>query len=228
MYLAEGRLLTPNDVEGWILDRAASDARAGAPSRWIWADVWYQPEDVEREEEDGVIFKKGAKLHIEPMTGWTRRPDPDLPSSGIRGHGTVKYATPSEPHREQPVRAGSEGVLDELRLRARTLVSAYGWTEAQATVYILTDLAPIAATYAKKLVEEQDRRPKAMSRKHLQLAEFTAEHLIRQGESLAVRMAAWNALYPDWAYRTVSHFGGDSVLALRRTEDDQDIDSRHR
>lgn len=58
------------------------------------------------------------------------------------------------------------------------------------------------------------RRPRVMSRKHLALAVFAAEHSAPQ--SLKQRMAAWNAAYPEWAYTTVTNFGRDLKSAERR------------
>lgn len=198
-HLPEGQLLQPEEVEGWILEQAAWDARAGAPTEWY--QIWIQPEDIYRREGDALLLQPHAKVHVE----------------GVKEHRVVEYATPASPNREQPVRAG--GVLYSLWLHTQDLSRKYEWTPAQSTLYILTGLAPIAATYATKMIGEQNLRPKAMSSKHLQLAEFTAEHL---HEPLAERMAIWNERYPEWAYRTVSHFGGDSVLALRRTEGGQE------
>jgi hypothetical protein len=85
----------------------------------------------------------------------------------------------------------------------------------QAATFVLTGLIPYAAAAESALQQMQirGRRAREMSVKHLELAVFTEQHA---GEPLAVRMAAWNAEYPEWAYQRDTNFYWDSQQVVKR------------
>jgi hypothetical protein len=115
------------------------------------------------------------------------------------------------PTARERVRNGA--VLDKLRRLALLLAQDMLWSPEQAATFVLTGLVPFAESFARALEAHRGRRPREMTYKHMELAVFTAQ---RDRESLAERMGEWNAAHPEWAYKTVEHFGGDSRLAVRR------------
>jgi hypothetical protein len=200
IQLPEGRLLSPGAIENWIAEQAAQD---GAPSLWI-VGVPIQPDDL--------TLDNGGYLTLrirEPQVG-TPLPDSvkEAPSWDYRW---LEFSTPTLKRVRERVRAGA--VLDQLRRLALLLSDAYLWNRAQATTFALTGLVPYSDAFVRWLEKKRGRRPREMTYKHLELAVFTQLHT---GQTLAARMAQWNAANPKWAYRTVEHFGGDSRLAVRR------------
>lgn len=206
-YLPQGALLEPQHVDGWIREQAMRD---GAPS-WWFVDVWVQPEEVERQERDGVILAPGTKLHFEPPLGWTRQPTFGAPSTSPMEPRFVEYATPLSARQQQAVRAG--GALDTLRLLSLYFRNRWKWTPEQGATFVLTGLVPYAGEIAEHIAIQHGRRPRPMSLKHLELAVFHTRHT---GESLALRMAQWNEQHPDWAYESADQFSSDSARAYRR------------
>lgn len=123
------------------------------------------------------------------------------------------------------------GVLDDLRVLGETLSRAYGWTPAQATVFVLTDAVPLLEEIR---VRTDVRSQPAASRIRLEVeptvpAARVAAAYRREQQRLLVsrprplgekslelarfvaesdpaltwreRLEGWNAAHPDWAYR---------------------------
>jgi hypothetical protein len=210
-FLPEGQLLAPDAVDVWVKQQAARDGR---PSLWL-AGVWVHPEQVEWDSSTGelILGRNGVPMRLAHLKGGSA-PAPEtvdeVPSYGPRW---LQYSTPGWPNGRERVRAG--GVLDQLRWLSMVLTDSSRWTAEQSTTFVLTGLIPIAWEYAQLVARRRQggRHPRDMTYKHLELAAFTTLH---HSETLASRMEQWNAAHPDWAYRTVQHFGGDSNQSIRR------------
>jgi hypothetical protein len=201
-HLPEGVVLAPHQVDGWIREQALRDGLAS----WRFMGVWVQPEEIERQDSDGVVLAPGTKLHFDPEPGST--------GADVMGTMMLEYATPLSASRRQPVRGG--GVLDTLRRLSHFYQHlAWEWIAAQGTTFVLTGLVPYAAKWAEHVAIQAGRRPRPMSTKHLTLAVFT-ERYSRSREGLAQRIAHWNELHPSWSYTNVDQFSSDSARALRR------------
>jgi hypothetical protein len=198
-HLPQGKLLTPQQVDGWIHEQALRDGNFS----WRFVGVWVHEEEIERKDPDGVVLKPGTKLRFDPPPG----------SNGADVMWTMllEYVTPLGTVRMQAVRGGS--VLDTLRLLSLFYKHLWEWTAAQGTIFVLTGLVPYADTWAQKVAMQHGRRPRPMSLKHLELGVFAQRY---SGEGLARRMARWNDLHPDWAYNSADQFSSDSARALRR------------
>jgi hypothetical protein len=208
-HLPHGALLAPHEVDGWVRELAL---REGPPS-WWFMDVWVHADEIAGDpESDGVILADGAKLRFEPTFARTRLPQPggDIPAPTMAPR-YLEYATALNSRNRVAVRAG--GVLDTVRLFSLFYNHLWDWTEAQGALFVLTGLVPYAAKWAEAVAVQHGRRPRPMSLKHLELAVFTQRH---GGEGLALRMARWNDLHPDWAYTSADQFSSDSARALRR------------
>jgi hypothetical protein len=195
----QGRLLALGDVEGWVHDHAAQE---DSPSWWLSGVP--VPAAAIRHERDGSVTidhlrftpKRGLELH-------------EFPSLHRR---SLSYLTPQLLLMTQPV--AEEGVLDQLRRVSLFLEFLNFWLPADATTYVLAGLVPYAWRYAEALQQGRGRRPQGMTDKHMELAVFVSER--PQGESLASKMSAWNAIHPEWQYEQTNSFGGHSQLAIRR------------
>jgi hypothetical protein len=193
------RLLVLGDVDGWVQDVAG---REGQPSWWL-SGVPVPAAGI-RDERDGSVTID--HLGFTPQRGLDLH---EVPSVHRR---YLDYLTPQLLLMTNPISAG--GVLNRLRLLSLVLEFLYFWLPADATTYVLTGLIPYAWRYADVLQQRRGRRPQGMSDKHMELAVFVSERPL--GESLALKMNAWNALHPEWRYEQTSSFGGHSQLAIRR------------
>jgi len=207
-HLAQDALLTPREVDGWVRELALREG----PSSWWFMDVWVQADEIVGVDSDGVILAPDTKLRFEPTFARTRLPQPggDIPAPTMALR-YLEYATSLSSRQRVAVHAG--GVLDTLRLFSLFYNHLWDWTEAQGTLFVLTGLVPYAAKWAETVAVQHGRRPRPMSLKHLELGVFTARHT---GEGLALRMARWNDLHPDWTYSSADQFSSDSARALRR------------
>ena len=124
-------LLTAENLEGWIRQQIEAD---GPPNQWVRVQV--PPEHQVREEEMGSL-PNGPRIvgHFVDPPFIVRYAD------GPAEMELLAYSTPPdwEP-RTAPVAVG--GVLWELRRASNWLAYRYGWTPAQATVFVLTNLFP--------------------------------------------------------------------------------------
>lgn len=202
-----GQVLAPERIDGWVRERALHD---GNPSVKLM-DYIIPPEAIIKEDADGLELAPGTKLLAEPSFAWARHPDPERPSIGQKEPIFLEYATPGHPHLQQAVNAS--GTLGVLRLTSNALAFHYYWTPTQATVFTLTGLVPIAATYPTLVMKGKGRRQRAMSAKHMELAAWSEEHLTMP---LNERVELWNQTWPDWAYENPAYLNSDASRAERR------------
>jgi hypothetical protein len=212
------RLLAPGKVEEWVNWQAERD---GPPTRWLAVPL---PPDVQPQPGETITFTlQTCRVEVE----------------------TLRYVVPDDPWvRVRPVAAG--GILGRLQRLSRRLADRYGWHEAQATTFVLTDAVPLvdavrvawrpgAVPALDRIVLEVDPvlTPAEVAAQYRQArAQALGKALVRpQSEkhrALAVfavehpdgtfreRMAVWNRLHPQWRYSQETNFGRDLRAAVRR------------
>jgi hypothetical protein len=213
-------LLAPDAVDRWIAEQQRKEGSLSSPSLWL-AGVAIQPEERKQwKDEIGDDGRPTGRVIIRELRiPWPEygRIEPDAPDERPNwSHRMLSYSTPEHPRLEQPVRAG--GQLDTLRRLSLALAKDYVWEPEQATMFVLTGLVPYftVVVSAEHRLRIRGRQARDMSVKHLELAIFTKWH---EGETLAARMAEWNARFPEWAYHQVTNFGRDSLQAGRRLQE---------
>lgn len=203
----DGEVVPLDAVDGWIR------ARRDEPTLWVRAPV---PAHRLKVRADGNARIEPRLLVSQvPLSSWE-----EVLLHYVDGHRVSHTVA---------VTAG--GVLDELRVLSDTLGRAYGWTPAQATVFVLTDAVPLL----EEVRVRTDRRDQpAASRIRLEVdpnvsPARVAEAYRQERQRLLVtaprplgekarelarfvaesepeltwrdRLDAWNAAHPDWAYR---------------------------
>ena len=240
-----GNLLAWDAVDGWVADH-----RPGAsfqPRTYWLADIPVSVEQIERGRATAPVGYTTLPLMITVPLPLPDRPD-DERNSGV-GRLEPKHLVYLVPRHERPRWAfvEADGVLDTLRWLAEDLAPAHRhdpqadrtrrpwWTRAQASVFVLTGLAPFVAVLKplqlaldptaplEQIVAQVTQarlrlvgaRARELSRKHLYLAVFSAE---RSDQPWQARQEAWNGMYPEWEYpeKQKSNFIRDSLAAKRR------------
>ena len=125
-YLAEG-LLKRQEVVGWITDKAAEE---GPASRYLRVPI---PDGHE------PIRRNGRIVTEPPLTISDR-------ISAIQVEvELLSYTSPDDQWvRKIPVKHG--GTLDKLRVVSKALARRYTWSEALATVFVLTGKSPLLSS----------------------------------------------------------------------------------
>jgi hypothetical protein len=118
-----GGCLALNEVESWILQHAATPH-----TRWITVPL--DDSDQFRFEGNSILFE--PKLSISRLAG-----------GFSLSTETLAYTGQTATAGHIPVRLGT--VLDELRGLSTYLAQRYGWQEAQATSFVLTDAVPVVS-----------------------------------------------------------------------------------
>lgn len=201
-----GQVLGPEQIDKWIAERQRED---GEPSLWL-SGVALNRADYKLQDDGTLTLTKSiliSRTSAKPNTAFER---PSLSSRSLT------YLIPKRPIGKAMVSVTDGGVLDRLRRLSLALAADFNWLPEQAATLALTGMVPlIPADYARQLadVRVNGRRPREMSIKHLELALFTEEH---EGATMAVRMAEWNAAFPQWEYSAPTNFGWDSREAVRR------------
>ncbi len=230
-----GRLLKPDQVEPWIMERERIPKPPAGMRLTIEA-----PESIGLSfDSDGLRLAKPISVQKIIGSTWDH----------------LDYATPEARHVKSIATPAVTGPLAQLRQLSEDLAKSYAWQDAQATLFVLTGLVPVlpsfrwsitpsaghampegkygarrisldvdlilspkelAARYAeirRRLRPEKSRR-RELSEKHLTLAYFLADH----GDALpwAKRLQAWNTEYPRWKYGHESNFRRDALRATER------------
>jgi hypothetical protein len=234
------QVLQSHEVGLWIQRWTREE---GSPSWWL-SGVSLDDGDIEQHDDGTISIRK--RFHVQwlddglPIGAQNAHEQPSMTRreltylsraiSASRSYGgtstsgsLTSYSSPdARPIQgRRTVRAG--GALDRLRRLSLALADTYQWDPEQASTFVLTGLVPYSKAWAERLrgALVRGRRPREISPKHLELALFTAE---REGEPLAVRMTAWNAQHPEWAYAQITNFGRDSREAVRRLEERMGLD----
>ena len=125
-HLSE-ELLKREEVDEWITRQAAED---GPASRYLRVPVPHGYEPIRR---NGRIFAEPL-LTISDTS----------PATQVEIE-LLSYASPDDQWvRRIPVRHG--GTLDRLRVVSKMLARRYTWKEAQASIFVLTDLCPLLSS----------------------------------------------------------------------------------
>lgn len=123
-----GGLLSREKVEEWIAAQASTNA---PPTRWWEVPV---PADVRflNHDEPGQRYTYDRRFR-DRLAG---------PAQMAWTEHRLAYGVPSD-HYERTVPTHAGGALESLRRLSARLSEAFRWGEAQATVFVLTDVAPI-------------------------------------------------------------------------------------
>jgi len=229
--ILRGTLLRLVDVQWWILIQALQD---GQP-----ATLWLHNIPIPREQ--GIDLGDQFPPPERPLT-ITVSPEQ---IAGSIGYHYLQFGLPDSPLVHE-VAITSGGILEMLRNLILPLADRYVWTEAQATLFVLTGLSPLISDLTTKvrhrhegalsrIIQEIDPAvsPGEVTNNFLQ--ERTVFVGLRQrdmGEKnlrlalfAAMRpqeerwvdsMHTWNQVFPQWSYKRESNFGTDSILAQRR------------
>jgi hypothetical protein len=218
-----GRFLEIGAVQGWVLQKAANEIPA---TRWA-VDVPIPDSSTCQWNAD--LGKYTARVHEEIQFGSLefknlRYPKPDCHVGGVR------------------VRPG--GTLWSLYGLAAALAHDFGWSEAEAVMFILTGDAPpsepakcsffrsripclsrIILTVDPALSPRQVQslyrtiRAEALRGRYRNLTQkhaLLAAFTASARGKLSEQMREWNAQYPRWKYKAVTIFGRDSKAARDR------------
>lgn len=235
-----GKLLALEEVEGWI----QKQAKAEGSYTWLISEVPIADQMI-----DQAI---GAAINVRI----TDKREPLLPFTGkvnvrITTHKDnflfhfLKYSTPdAEEHKEIPTSLG--GTLERLRWLSGKLAEEYGWTEAEATVFVLAgaipEIIPMTFTFQSKRLAALSRivltvdptlspkevaefyrriRQHVLPGRHRELSEKHMQLALfaanRSEETWSDKMAEWNRTHAaEWKYEEVANFSHDCLQARRR------------
>jgi len=223
-----GQLVKPEDVEAWIARQGAAD---GPPTLFL---------SVPLPKSNSLVWTSDGSL-------LTRKRIDTTAGGSIISTSRIflEFATPSGSFTQyQPV--SITGVLNRLRMLSQKLASDYRWREAQATTFVLADLAPTLPIFsfsvhhgllpvADRLLLDVDpsvspRELAILYRKALRKTysegreRVTDKHLRLaafaahrpKGQTLAQGRKVWNRENPDLKYEYHTNFGRDLQDALRK------------
>jgi hypothetical protein len=143
---------------------------------------------------------------------------------------------------------GRDGALRTLLLLSRRLAKTFGWTEDQATMFVLTDLTPeiaparwgispvaplacltsVSLTFDLQVTPEElakkyrTIRSKILGPKHRSLGEKhcrLAVFALKHQDLNQGALREWNNQHPAWSYNKVSRFAKEARLAKQRQEE---------
>lgn len=230
-HLARERVLKPDAVEAWLEEVAQSDGPATLFSRG-------RPAEDSPVAELEPVLRPGA---MQPLYG-----DPGL--RRLVRFDELHYGVPTS-RWTQRIPVKELGTLDQLRRQSEGLAKRYGWTTAQATLFLLTDLAPLVneiecrvrpfpapirgrtrvvlevdpqLTPGQVAAAFREERNRLLGRGTRSLSD---KHL-RLAQIWALReersgelMKVWNETYPNWGYDSLTQFNRDVSVARRRVVD---------
>ena len=216
-----GRLLAATEVESWIKERQGED---GPETVWLRvplsASAWQSMESVDSIPRV-LMYEYGTEKRF------------------------LRYGLPGD-RWERVVATAVGKTLERLRELSVLLSRHFGWSEAQATLFVLTGdipfVAPVVVTARRafpdtalsriNLAVRPDVSPRELleiySRVRRQVVrgrqrDLSEKHLrlalftaTRPGKTWAESMAAWNELQPGWRYKNERNFRRDCVHAFER------------
>lgn len=224
------QLLMGVNIQWWILINALQDGQP--PTLWL--------QDIAVPREYAANLKE--KFIAEQELTISISPEQIARSAQLR---YLKFGLPSQ-QRIYEVAVTTGGILERLWNLSLSLAETYPWTEAQATVFVLTGLSPLipAITHQLRMRKEtSDSRvlididpmssPEDVAKSYLQNRhelvglrprDLSEKHLILalfattrpQEEKWVEKMAQWNKSFPQWKYNRETTFGSDALLAQKR------------
>lgn len=221
---------TWDEVEDWI---QFMEKREGQIPSW-WLDDILVPRDYQIQE---IFTRTGSP------------PAPlEIPAKEVIEKARareLRYATPtSKTERQVLVTEGK--FLDRLRLLSEDLAAKFGWTKAQSTIFVLTDLTPSISNLAGRTIPKNmpaatriqltidpTISPEEVTEYYrkfrqdlvgLRHRELSPKHLMLalfvatrpEAESWTERMELWNKEHPGWPYQQEGNFGRDCRQARQR------------
>jgi hypothetical protein len=222
-----GTVLSPLKVEAWIHDQRSE----------------YSHAVVVRVPRDTQISHDADGLHLIPELTSVKREQVEE----ILPVDCIAYQRPQSRwvHRK-PI--GRDGALRTLLLLSRSLASTFGWTEDQATMFVLTDLtpeiatarwgilpvAPLACVTRVNLAVDLQVTPEELAKKyrtirskilppkHRSLGEKhcrLAVFALKHQDLNQDALREWNKQHPRWSYSKVSRFAKEARLARKRQQE---------
>jgi hypothetical protein len=184
-------------------------------------------------------------LSLEDATAWIVD---QAQQDGVgRPAPTLEYVGADGWPLRQPTIEG--GILDSLRLLAERLANIYGWTQSQASSFVLTGLTPLASAIRSttigglplsstlRIVLEVDPavtpgdlirfytriRKRVTQERSVRMTEKQCKLVVfvaeRSEQEWPEMMETWNAEFPQWVYENTKTFQRDAVSARRRVLD---------
>jgi hypothetical protein len=223
----DGQLLSPEQVEPWIMEREPKNGPGGGMRIAIEA-----PDTIEYDARHPFRLKVPLTVRETLGSEWPQ----------------LDFVTPDSRYVKSMTTPAATGPLARLRMMSEELARTYDWFPAQATVFVLTGQAPLLPSFrwsitnhhwpgprrialdidlilsprdvARRYAEVRRRlrpprsRSRELSARHLALAAFIAVR--RDGEPWGKRLRAWNTEQPKWRYGHESNFRRDALRATER------------
>ena len=234
--------LSLQEVSNWLQERAREDE----PATW-WLKDYPIPSDQLAHHIIAITTSEGVTQHKLEL----QIPQPPLPlgiNVPLSECLTFRFLFYREPDsgeiREIPT--AMNGTLEALRQLSERLAEEYAWTEADATLFVLTNTAPeirpltstsqsrqlpalsrivltIDPALSPQEVAEHYRqlRQEIMPARHRDLSEKHLQLAAFSGTHPRLgtwqqKMVEWNSKHPDWKYKEASNFAHDCLQARRR------------
>ena len=202
----KGEPVSPETVAEWV------QARRDEPTVWLRVPV--AASRLQPQADGRLRISPPLDADEQLVSSWEQRR-----LQFLDGHGIP-----------DSVATTTGGTLEELRSLGEALAAGYGWTPAQATVFVLTDAVPLLEEIhvqavlrhhpaANRIVLEvdpsarpdrvkaayQEQRAKLLGRKPQPLGEkaLALARFVAEsdpGSTWRARLDAWNLAYPDWVY----------------------------
>jgi len=220
------QILSAEEVAGWINRQAQRDA--GRPRTLLGPIPYAGKIEVGGE----APFRLSPPLHLD-----------ELPSGVTVESRLLGYGLPGNEY-TQYIKIEIGGTLDDLYKLGQSLRNRYGWGDGEATMFVLTDLAPrvrllsgsirfiepnprvvleIDPSISPGQVSAAYKEVRAKITKGARIRALSKKHLTltafvadRASEPWADRLAAWNRSYPKWRYSQESNFRRDVGQAAKR------------
>jgi len=234
--------LSLQEVSNWLQEKAREDG----PATW-WLKDYPIPSDQLAYHIIAITTSEGVTQHkLELHIPQSPRPlGIDVPLSECLTFRFLFYRVPdSEDIKEIPT--AINGTLEALRQLSERLAKEYAWTEADATLFVLTnhppEVRPLTSTSQSRQLPALSRivltidpalspqevaehyrqiRQEIMPSRHRDLSEKHLQLAAFSGTQQRLgtwqqKMVKWNSIHPDWAYKEASNFAHDCLQARRR------------
>lgn len=141
-----GKLLSLDAVEEWIQEQAKKDG----PHTW-WLEDIALPENLGhyRVEDAMAVLLANPQARLDVPMRLSIRP--------AKNHSQfrfLEYGVPGNNEKKE-IPTAIDGVLEQLNLLSERLAEEFGWTKAEATLFILTASVPEIAPVTSTLIERQ-------------------------------------------------------------------------
>jgi hypothetical protein len=239
------QLLAWDELQAWLEEARSRDGHAGVPLPHSGAlRTWWLPEVPVPDVYDKDVDRALRDPHAPDLPTIAVQVAPDQWRAQVSWR-RLWYGTPGNAGREA-LQTYVGGQLDRLRQLSERLARQYGWTEAQAAVWVLTGIPPLIAGASAEAKErptipalsritlhlDPTLSPREVAERYRQIRQYFMGKRYRplSGKHLqlalfaaqqptgtwAERMAQWNQEHREWTYSDASNFGRDCRQAQRR------------